>query len=193
MSENIKKLTNSIGINLPFILTLLFSSFVIAISSQISIPFPNGVPMTLQTFSIALVSFCLYKNNKGIKSIIAYLFLGLIGIPVFAQGKSGFTSLIGLTGGFLYGFIFLSYFCQKSKTCKSVYSKVFFAIFGLLLCHLFGILQYSILTNISFINSALLVSVPFLFKDILSVLLAFMLSSNVNYLGKKLKYFFVKN
>lgn len=113
MSENIKKLTRNISIDWTLIFTLLATSFVIAVSSQISIPLPNGVPMTLQTFSVALAGFCLYKNNKGLKSIIAYLFLGLLGMPVFAQGKGGFVSLIGLTGGFLIGFIFLVYFVKR--------------------------------------------------------------------------------
>ncbi len=177
MSENIKKLTRNISIDWTLIFTLLVTSFVIAVSSQISIPLPNGVPMTLQTFSVALAGFCLYKNNKGLKSIIAYLFLGMIGMPVFAQGKGGFTSLIGLTGGFLIGFIFLVYFCQKAKSCNSMWTKVFVALVGLVLLHVFGVLQYSILTGMGFINTALLVSVPFLLKDCLSVLLALLVSS----------------
>ncbi len=179
MSENIKKLANSISINWSLIFTLLIASFVIAVSSQISIPLPNGVPMTLQTFSVALVGCCLYKNNKGLKSIIAYLFLGMIGMPVFAQGKGGFTSLIGLTGGFLIGFIFLVYFCQKAKIYKSAWTKVSFALVGLILLHVFGVLQYSILTGMSFINAACLVSIPFLLKDSLSVLLALLVSSKL--------------
>ena len=179
MSENIKKLTRNISIDWSLIFTLLATSFVIAVSSQISIPLPNGVPMTLQTFSVALAGFCLYKNNKGLKSIIAYLFLGLFGLPVFAQGKGGFASLIGLTGGFLIGFIFLVYFCQKAKSCNSMWTKVFVALVGLVLLHIFGVVQYSILTGMNFMNAALLVSVPFLLKDCLSVLLALLVSSTV--------------
>lgn len=181
MSENIKKLANGLSINWNLIFTLLIASFVIALSSQISIPLPNGVPMTLQTFSVALVGFLLYKNNRGLKSIIAYLFLGLIGMPVFAQGKGGLISIIGLTGGFLFGFLFLVYFCQKSKFCKSFWTKILFALFGLFLLHLCGVLQYSILTGMNFINASLLVSIPFLLKDSLSVLLALLISSNFEY------------
>lgn len=179
MSENIKKLTRNISIDWALVFTLLATSFVVAVSSQISIPLPNGVPMTLQTFSVALVGFCLYKNNKGLKSIITYLFLGLLGMPVFAQGKGGFASLIGLTGGFLIGFIFLVYFCQKARSCNSAWTKVLFSLVGLLLLHVFGVLQYSILTGMGFVNSALLVSVPFLLKDCLSVLLALLVSSQL--------------
>lgn len=177
MSENIKKLTNSLNINWSLIFTLIISSFVIALSSQISIPLPNGVPMTLQTFSVALIGFVLYKDNKGLKSIITYLFLGLIGIPVFAQGKCGLASLIGLTGGFLFGFIFLAYFCQKAKSCKTNWLKIVLALVGILSLHVFGVLQYSILTHMSFVSAAMLVSIPFLLKDTLSVLLALLISS----------------
>lgn len=180
MSENIRKLTSYMNINWSLIFTLIVSSFVIAVSSQVSIPLPNGVPMTLQTFSVALTGFCLYKDNKGLKSIIAYLFLGMVGFPVFAQGKGGFTSLIGLTGGFLIGFIFLVYFCQKSKSCKTFWSEVSVSLIGLILLHICGVLQYSFLTSMNFINVSLLVSIPFLLKDCLSVLLALIVSNKLN-------------
>jgi len=184
MIENIKKSANIITTNWSLLITLLISSFIIAVSSQISIPLPNGVPMTLQTFSVALIGFCLYKNNKGVKSIIAYLFLGMIGMPIFAQGKGGISSLFGLTGGFLLGFIFLAYFCQKAITYKPFWCKVLFAMLGLLSCHFFGVLQYSILTHMNFINAALLVSIPFLLKDSLSVLVALLISTRIQLIKK---------
>ncbi|MCI9247064.1 MAG: biotin transporter BioY [Clostridia bacterium] len=176
-----KALTKNLSFDFSSTFALLISVSLIAISAQLSIPLPNGVPITLQTFTVALIGFCLCKNNQGIKSIIFYLFLGLIGMPIFSLGNSGFSTLLGLTGGFLYGFIFLAYFCQKSKKSKKIISKLLFTLLGLLSCHFFGVLQYSILTGISFSNSALLVSIPFLLKDSLSILLALICSSKVKY------------
>ena len=69
------------------IIIYLVSALFLSIAAQISIPFPGEVPMTLQTFSIALIGFTLTKNN-GIKSIITYLLLGVIGLPVFAGGAT---------------------------------------------------------------------------------------------------------
>lgn len=60
-----------------------------------------------------------------------------------------------------------------------MWTRVFVALVGLVLLHIFGVLQYSILTGMGFMNAALLVSVPFLLKDCLSVLLALLVSSTV--------------
>ena len=103
----------------------------------------------------------------------------MIGIPVFAQDKSGISTLFGLTGGFLFGFIFFVFCCSKSKSANHLITKLILGIIGLLLCHLFGVLQYSLLTGIDIIKASMLVSVPFLIKDVLSVLLAFMLSEKL--------------
>lgn len=173
MSENIRNWTKSLNVNWKDIATFLIATFLIAISSQISIPLPNGVPMTLQTFTVALVGFSL-SSKKGLKAIISYLFLGMIGIPVFSSGKGGISVLLGLTGGFLFGFIFFVFCCSKAKKTNHLLSKLALATIGLLLCHLFGVLQYSILTGINVFQATMLVSLPFLLKDGLSVLLAFM-------------------
>jgi len=179
MSENIKNWTKSLTVNWRDIATFLISAFVIAISSQISIPLPNGVPMTLQTFTVALLGFSL-SSKKGIKAIVSYLFLGMLGLPVFAQGKGGIPVLFGLTGGFLFGFVFFVVCCSKAKKTNHLVSKLALSALGLLLCHLFGVLQYSILTGMNVLQATMLVSVPFLLKDGLSVLLAFMLSEKFN-------------
>ncbi|MCI8444403.1 MAG: biotin transporter BioY [Clostridia bacterium] len=179
MSENRKKLTKSFCMNWSDIAIFVVGAFFLAISSQVSIPLPNGVPMTLQTFSVALVGYCL-SSQKGIKTILSYLFLGIIGIPVFAQAKSGIPTLLGLTGGFLFGFIFFVYCCSKAKKAKNLISKLAISAIGLLLCHLLGVLQYSILTNTNLIYAASLVSIPFLLKDFFSVLLAFLVSEKLN-------------
>ena len=109
MIENIKKVTSNIPLTLQNLLTYIIAAFVLAIAAQISIPLPNGVPLTLQTFTVAMIGFCL-STNKGLKTILTYLLLGVIGIPVFASGKAGFGTLFGLTGGFILGFILLVLF-----------------------------------------------------------------------------------
>lgn len=50
MIENIKKLSQTNSVNPVNVLMCVLAAFGIAISSQISIPLPNGVPMTLQTY-----------------------------------------------------------------------------------------------------------------------------------------------
>lgn len=97
--------------------------------------------------------------------------------------------LFGLTGGFLFGFIFFVFCCSKVKKANHLITKLAFSIVGLLLCHLFGVLQYSILTGMNPLQASMLVSVPFLLKDVLSVLLAFMLSEQFNSKNKSYQQF----
>ena len=62
------------------------------------------VPFTLQTLAIFAVLMTL-GGKRGTISIICYLLLGVVGVPVFSGFKGGFASIIGPTGGFLIGFI----------------------------------------------------------------------------------------
>ncbi len=69
--------------------------------AQISIPLPfTPVPLTGQTFGVTLVSLLLGRK-LGFSSVLGYLALGFVGLPVFASGKSGL--LLGPTLGYLVG------------------------------------------------------------------------------------------
>lgn len=73
-----------------------------AIAAQIVVPL-WPVPMTLQTFAVLLVGTTL-GPLRGVLSMGLYLAVGVLGLPVFAEAKSG--SLFSLTsGGFIVGFI----------------------------------------------------------------------------------------
>ena len=171
----------NLDMNKRGVLFYILVSFGIAVSSQISIPLPNGVPLTMQTFAMAFLGYSL-SSKKGVHAVLSYLLLGAIGLPVFAQGKGGILSLFGLTGGFLFGFLFLVYFCSKAKTASSFLKKVGFSLLGIFLCHALGVLQYSLITGISFVEATCLVSIPFLLKDILSVAFAFVTVSGIDFI-----------
>ena len=74
--------------------------------------------MTLQTFGIFLALFVL-GGKWGSVSILVYLLLGLAGAPVFAAFQGGIGTLVGITGGYLWGFLLtgLSYWAFE-KLCK---------------------------------------------------------------------------
>ena len=79
---------------------------VLAVMSQIAIPMPSGVPMTLQTFAVALAGAVL-GWKLGALSALVYLLLGAAGVPVFSGMSGGLGVLLGKTGGFIFGFIFM--------------------------------------------------------------------------------------
>ena len=85
-------------------------SILTAISAQISIPI-KPVPFTLQTMVVLLAGAFLGARN-GAYSQVLYIFLGAIGLPVFAQtadGTMGLARLIGPTGGYLLAFPIAAY------------------------------------------------------------------------------------
>jgi biotin transport system substrate-specific component len=83
-----------------FILSALFTALTV-LGAQMRIPLPH-VPLTLQTFFVLLAGFML-GPIYGAASQIAYLFLGLIGLPVFAEG-GGMAYIFKPTFGYLLGF-----------------------------------------------------------------------------------------
>ena len=136
----------------------LFSALT-AICSWISIP--TLVPFTLQTFAIFLM-VGLLGTKRSLLSILIYLLLGAIGLPVFAGFSGGLGILFGTTGGYLIGFFFLAltaFFC------------------GLLVCYCFGtawfLIVYARNTGPIGLGTALSWCViPFLLPDTIKIVLA---------------------
>ncbi len=82
----------------------LFTALII-IGGYISFPIPfSPVPIVLSDFFVLLAGLFL-GLSWGVTAVGMFLFLGLIGLPVFAGGKAGLAVLIGPTGGFLIGFL----------------------------------------------------------------------------------------
>lgn len=158
------------------------STAIISILSQFSIPLPP-VPMTLQTFALALTA-CVLGPFLGLASAAVYLLCGAIGLPVFAGFHGGLSALIGFTGGFLLTFPAMSLLCGCSVLVKKPL-RLFPCLAGLFVCHLGGILQYAYLAQVSFAASAMAVSVPYLLKDVLSVAAALFLAGKVRPALKK--------
>ena len=77
---------------------------VLAVLSQISIPLPSGIPVTLQTFAVALCGYAL-GWKRGLLATAVYVALGLVGLPVFSGFSGGLGKLAGPTGGYILGFL----------------------------------------------------------------------------------------
>ena len=141
---------------------------IISIISQISIPMPSSVPLTFQLLAVIFTGYLL-KPHIAALTVLVYLAIGAAGAPVFASFKGGFHVLLEYTGGFVWGFIVVAILC-------SVFAKgrcsVLVGIASVIICHAFGIVQYMLISNLSFQASFIAISLPYLLKDILSVPLA---------------------
>ncbi len=99
----------------------LFTALII-VGGYLSFPVPwSPVPLVLADFFILLAGLVL-GPAWGLTSAGLYLLLGLIGLPVFAGGKSGIATLFGPTGGFLIGYLGLTFItgwiAHRGKTTR---------------------------------------------------------------------------
>lgn len=159
------------------VLISLFSA-VIVICALITIP--SAIPFTLQTFAIFLC-LNLLGAKRGIISIIIYILLGIVGLPVFSGFNGGIGALFNVTGGFIFGFIFsaLVYWIItitfKNKSAKVV--NIVASFLGLFACYLSGTVWYILFfikngESISFISAITVCVLPFIIPDILKILLS---------------------
>ena len=80
---------------------------VTCILGPLSLPLPfSPVPITLTT--CGFLSIYILGMKYGTISLLIYLALGTIGLPVFSSFSGGLGKLAGPTGGYLFGFIFLA-------------------------------------------------------------------------------------
>ena len=143
---------------------------VLAVIAQLILPLPSGVPLTLQTFAVALCGFCL-GWKYGLATVGVYLLLGGAGLPVFSSFGGGIGWLLGPSGGYLWGFLPLVWGCGSKKMPL--------AFAGLAVCHAMGAVQLSLVAGHSLVQAFLVGSLPYLLKDAVSVWGAYRLAKKI--------------
>lgn len=87
------------------------------------------VPITGQTFAVLLVGTTL-GALRGALSMVLYIALGAIGLPIFTEGSAGWHVIAGPTGGYLIGFVLAAvltgWLAQRSWDRKVVGAGVAF-------------------------------------------------------------------
>ena len=104
----------------------VFGVVLLTLSSKIKIPF-YPVPVTMQTFAVLALGI-VYGSRLGASTILLYLTVGVMGIPVFAGAGAGFAVIAGPTGGYLIGFVIAAavtgYLAEKGWDRKVVLTFV---------------------------------------------------------------------
>ena len=162
---------------------IALGAVVIIICSWISIP--TAIPFTMQTFAVFLILGIL-GGKKGTLSIVIYILLGAIGIPVFAGFTGGIGIILGTTGGYILGFIFMGllYWLFESLFGKKLSVTIISMIIGLFVCYAFGtawfIFVYAGQSGAIGIGTALAwCVVPFIVPDVIKMVLAIVISSRI--------------
>lgn len=156
---------------------------LIAICSWISIP--TAVPFTLQTFAVFFV-LLLLGGERGTIATLIYILLGAVGVPVFAGFSGGIGVLLGSTGGYIIGFLFMGliYIVLTRVFGKSLAVKIIALVLGLAVCYAFGTVwfMYVYTRNTGDIGIMAVLSwcvFPFILPDLLKMALAFVIAKRV--------------
>lgn len=132
------------------VLSGMFAALLTVIS-QISIPMPSGVPITIQIFGVALAGSVL-GWKLGTLSVCTYILLGAVGLPVFSNLRGGLGLLVGFTGGYIWSWPFFSILCgllphTKNQTLNQIL-RLILSFTGLCIVESIGGLQWSFLSGI---------------------------------------------
>lgn len=131
---------------------VLISMFaaVMAIISQLSIPMPSGVPVTIQVMGIALIGTVL-GWKRGCTAIIVYILVGAVGLPVFSNFRGGLQCLTGTAGGYILAWPVMAACCgfrvfPDNKMWNLIVS-IFLALVGLMVVESAGGYQWALLAG----------------------------------------------
>lgn len=144
---------------------------MLAVCAWISVPIPP-IGFTLQTFGICL-TLGLLGGRRGGASILLYLALGAVGLPVFSGFRGGMGALLGPTGGFLWGFALAGPVYSLASRLGVLPGMV--SVLAVSYCS--GCLWYTIYVPGTSVGAAAMVCVaPYLLWDGIKLFLAWMLT-----------------
>jgi len=160
-------------------------SAVLCVISPFTIPVPaSPVPLSLALFGVYL-SAMLLGVKKGTLSVLIYLLLGSVGLPVFSGFSGGIGMLAGPTGGYLIGYVLCATLVGglanretfgKGKCLfrRKFVRLVFAMVMGTLACYLFGTVWFMLIMEGTYtVAQALLVCVvPYLLFDVIKIITA---------------------
>lgn len=162
MKTETKTKINSKAITLIAVMTA-----VISIAAPFSIPIPvSPVPISLTVLTCFMAAYLL-GWKYGAASYCIYLLLGLVGLPVFSGFTSGPAKLLGPTGGYLIGFIFMviisGFFFEKFE--GNILLCIAGMILGLAVTYAFGTVWLAIQAKMDLWSALMAGVIPYLPAD----------------------------
>lgn len=174
-SINTTNTTNAAGKSSPRRLVLIaMMTAITCILAPLSIPIPvSPVPISLTNLVLLISVYILGWKDASI-SFIIYLLLGLAGLPVFSGFSGGLGKIVGPTGGYLAGFIFMTVIAGLAVDIFS--GKRLPAVIGMALgtavAYAFGTAWLAIQMDLTFISALSIGVLPYLAGDTLKIILA---------------------
>lgn len=142
---------------------------ITCILGPLSIPI-GLVPISFTNLAIYL-SLYILGIKKGTASYIIYMFIGFIGIPVFSNFTGGPSRLLGPTGGYIIGFLFMAliagffinYFFDKWYVC------FIGMVLGMVVCYGIGTAWLEYQANMPIMTALGVGVIPFIPGDLAKI------------------------
>lgn len=118
-----------------------------AVGAFLSIPI-GPVPITLQSMFVLLAGFVL--GIKGaVLSVVVYLFIGLMGIPVFSNFTGGIQSIFLPQFGFLLGFLAVALISGLAyKKANTMAGFLIYGLFATVVLYIIGLSYMAFILNV---------------------------------------------
>ena len=167
-------------------LDIVYTAIAVAMITVCSwITIPMTVPFTLQTFAVFAVLLIL-GGEKGTVATLVYVLMGSAGIPVFSGFSGGVGVILGKTGGYIIGFLFIGiiYTLLTRFLGMKTIVEITALLLGLIVCYAFGTAWF-IYIYIRDTGEVGLLTVlswcvfPFILPDLVKMALAFLLAKRV--------------
>lgn len=130
-----------------------------------------NVPISLMPMISALAG-ALLGRRLGVTSMVVYLLVGLVGLPVFSEGTGGFGSIVSPTFGFILGYSFSAltsaFFVHQKRSLLRFQLGMtisLFPLYGIGILYMWGILSLYLHKEVSLVGLALSM-IPFFIKDL---------------------------
>lgn len=141
-----------------------------ALAGRLVIPLPfTPVPITGQTFAVLLAGATL-GARLGAASQGLFLLAGIAGLPVYADGSSGWETVIGATGGYLVGFVVAAWIvgamAQRGQD-RALLTAVPAFLTGTVVIYLFGVPWLMRVTGMDLPDAMVAGVAPFVVGDLI--------------------------
>ncbi len=144
------------------------------------VPF-STVPVSGQTIGVMTAGILLPPRWAAL-SMVVYLGLGIVGLPVFAGGGAGLGVLAGPTGGYIWAFVpsasFVSWGLRRPWAQGRGAAAAVLVFGGVVLVYVPGVLQMISYTGLTWAQGFAAGALPFLVGDALKVLFCWWLAGH---------------